>query len=205
MPPPIAPPQVIQMQDLYTRRQQKDSARLRAYDQILKQIMGRIRTHSQLPTHPTDILYEVPYFLMGLPRIDMQDAVAYLAFQLRAGGFDVRFTYPNLLFISWKHYEQQYLMNGCPIFQSMVQTASHVMNKPDPKKPTLLKPSLAGGGAGKKKVQFGMGAKASDGGSRGTEAPPLRPKALEYQPPIEYFKAVEAPRPSVAFSDLSKF
>ncbi len=200
MPPPITPPQVIQMQDLYTRRQQKDSARLRAYDQILKQIMGRIRTHSQLPTHPTDILYEVPYFLMGLPRIDMQDAVAYLAFQLRAGGFDVRFTYPNLLYISWKHYEQQYLMNGCPIFQSMVQTASHTMNKPDPKKPTLLKPILTGGGAGKKKVQFGGAA---------AEAPvaPVapRPQALEYQPPIEFFKAIEAPRPSSAFTDLSKF
>ncbi len=186
MPPP--PPQIIQMQDLYTRRQQKDSARLRAYDQILKQIMGRIRSNSQLPTHPTDILYEVPYFLMGLPRIDMQDAVAYIAFQLRAGGFEVRFTFPNLLYISWKHYEQQYLMQNCPIFQSMVQTASHTMNKPDPKKPTLLKPAIKPA-ADKKKVQF--------------SAP--RPKALEYQPPIEYFKAVEAPRPSTAFTDISKF
>ncbi len=188
------------MQELYTRRQQKDTARLRAYDQLLKQIMSRIRTHSQLPTHPTDILYEVPYFLMGLPRIDMQDAVVYLTFQLRAGGFEVRFTFPNLLYVSWKHYEQQYLMNGCPLFQSMVQTASHVMNKPDPKKPTLLKPSLTGGGAGKKKVQFGADAKAS----AAIPGPP-RPKALEYQPPIEYFKAMEAPRQSTAFSDLSKF
>jgi hypothetical protein len=161
--------------------------------------MGRIRTHSQLPTHPTDILYEVPYFLMGLPRIDMQDAVAYLAFQLRAGGFEVRFTYPNLLYISWKHYEQQYLMNGCPIFQSMVQTASHVMNKPDPKKPTLLKAAPGSGGA-KKKVQFGG---ASAAGPRPPVAP--RPQALEYQPPIEFFKAVEAPRPSASFTDISKF
>jgi hypothetical protein len=201
MPPPVAPPpQVIQMQELYTRRQQKDTARLRAYDQLLKQIMSRIRTHSQLPTHPTDILYEVPYFLMGLPRIDMQDAVVYLTFQLRAGGFEVRFTFPNLLYVSWKHYEQQYLMNGCPLFQSMVQTASHVMNKPDPKKPTLLKPSLAGGGAGKKKVQFGADTKSS---ANAHQLP--RPKALEYQPPIEYFKAMEAPRPSTAFTDISKF
>jgi hypothetical protein len=203
MPPPIAPPQVIQMQDLYARRQQKDTARLRAYDQILKQIMARIRTHSQLPTHPTDILYEVPYFLMGLPRIDMQDAVSYLAFQLRAGGFDVRFTFPNLLYISWKHYEQQYLMNGCPIFQSMVQTASHVMNKPDPKKPTLLKGGGgSGGGGSKKKVQFGSGDLRS---APAIPAAP-RPHALEYQPPIEFFKAVQAPpKPSSSFMDISKF
>ena len=196
----MPPPQVIQMQELYTRRQQKDNARLRAYDQLLKQIMARIRNHSQLPTHPTDILYEVPYFLMGMPRIDMQDAVVYLTFQLRAGGFDVRFTFPNLLYISWKHYEQQYLMSGCPLFQSMVQTASHVMNKPEPKKPTLLKPSLLGGGAGKKRVQFG-------GESKNAAATPAapRPKALEYQPPIEYFKAMEAPRPSTSFTDISKF
>jgi hypothetical protein len=139
---------------------------------------------------------------MGLPRIDMQDAVSYLAFQLRAGGFEVRFTFPNLLYISWKHYEQQYLMNGCPIFQSMVQTASHVMNKPDPKKPTLLKGSGGGGGGGggaKKKVQFGGSAQPSS-----IAAP--RPQALEYQPPIEFFKAVQAPpKPSSSFMDLSKF
>jgi hypothetical protein len=74
------------------------------------------------------------------------------------------------------------------------------MNKPDPKKPTLLKPSLAGGGAGKKKVQFGADSKTG-----GSVAAPPRPKALEYQPPIEYFKAMEAPRQSTAFADLSKF
>jgi hypothetical protein len=204
MPPPVPPPQVIQMQELYTRRQQKDSARLRAYDQLLKQIMGRIRTHSQLPTHPTDILYEVPYFLMGMPRIDMQDAVVYLTFQLRAGGFEVRFTFPNLLYVSWKHYEQQYLMNGCPLFQSMVQTASHVMNKPDPKKPALLKPNLSGGGAGKKKVKFGENSKYSKNMIEEQLTLP-RPKALEYQPPIEYFKAMDNPKQSTAFTDISKF
>jgi hypothetical protein len=184
------PPTIIQMQDLYARRQQKDTARLRAYDQIMKQIMGRIRSNSQLPTHPTDILYEVPYFLMGLPKIDMQDAVTYLAFQLRAGGFEVRFTFPNLLFISWKHYEQQYLMQSCPIFQSMVQSASHTMNKVDPKKPTLLKPMKAI--ADKKKVQF-------------ADKKTVRPIALEYQPPLEYFKAVDAPKPPSSFMDISKF
>ena len=176
------------MQDLYARRQQKDTARLRAYDQLLKQIMNRIRMHSQLPTHPTDILYEVPSFMMGLPCINMQDAVAYLVYQLRAGGFEVKFSYPNLLLISWKHYEEQYLMSSCPIFQSMVQSTSQSLNKVEVKKPTLFKPIKAVGDK-KKKVQFD------------------RPKlaALEYQPPIEFFKAVETPKPSSSFMDISRF
>lgn len=208
----MPPPHILEMQDLYSRRHQKDTARLRSYDQIMKQIMNKVRSHAALPTHPTEILYEVPSFLMGVPKIDMQDAIVYLTYQLRTGGFEVRFTWPNLLYISWKHYEREYLMQSSPIFQSMVQSASHVMNKADPKKPTLLKPARTE----KKKVKFsvGFGAGAGIGSSAGSGAGTggagaggarVIPAALEYQPPLEFFKAIEAPKPSSAFIDITKF
>jgi hypothetical protein len=185
MPPP-AITQLVDMQELYARRQQSDAARLRAYDTILRQIMSRIKIHSQLPTLPTEILYEVPFFIVGIPRLDMKDVVSYLAFQLRAAGFDVRFTFPNLLNISWQHYERQYILQHSPIFKSMVQSASHVMNAPEPKKPTLLKTTPAA--ISKKKVKF------------------EKPKqALEYQPPVEFFKAIDTPKPPSTFTDISKF
>jgi hypothetical protein len=184
------PPGFIQMEELYARRQQSDTARLRAYDSILKQIMNRIKVHSQLPTLPTEILYEVPFFIVGIPRLDMKDVVSYIAYQLRAAGFEVRFTFPNLLNISWKHYERQYILQHSPIFKSMVQSASHIMNAPEPKKPTLLKSSLASGE--KKKVRFDK---------------PKQPQmaALEYQPPVEFFKAIDTPKPPSTFTDISKF
>ena len=50
----------------------------------------------------------------------MEDCIVYLVFQLRQTGFEVRFTYPNLLWISWKHHEADYLTKQNPIIQAMV-------------------------------------------------------------------------------------
>ena len=50
----------------------------------------------------------------------MEDCIVYLVFQLRQNGFEVKFTYPNLLWISWKHHEAEYLTKQNPIIQAMV-------------------------------------------------------------------------------------
>ena len=43
----------------------------------------------------------------------------YLVWQLRQYGFEVRFTWPNVLYISWRHHEGAYLANQNPIVQAM--------------------------------------------------------------------------------------
>jgi hypothetical protein len=50
----------------------------------------------------------------------MEDCVVYLVFQLRNSGFEVRFTWPNLLWISWRHTEGEYLTKQNPIVQAMI-------------------------------------------------------------------------------------
>jgi hypothetical protein len=99
---------VLEPRQLFEKRVQRDKARLRAYDQILKQIQQRIRTIAALVGNPNYLVYTVPPFIIGLPAIDLQDCVVYIVHQLRMSGFEVRFTYPNLLYISWKHYETEY-------------------------------------------------------------------------------------------------
>ncbi len=59
----------------------------------------------------------------------MEDCIVYLVFQLRQSGFEVRFTWPNLLYISWKHHEKDYLMKQNPIIKAMT---------PEPPKPQLM-------------------------------------------------------------------
>jgi hypothetical protein len=59
----------------------------------------------------------------------MEDCIVYLVFQLRKNGFEVRFTWPNLLYISWRHTEGEYLTKQNPIVQAMVPEP--------PPKPTL--------------------------------------------------------------------
>ena len=109
--------------ELYDRRKSKDTSRLKAYNKILEQIYHRIRTLSQLPNSPCYLLYTVPPFILGLPKIDLEDCVIYLIYQLRHAAYEVRYTPPNMLYLSWMHHEQSYLRQQSPIMQSMLESA----------------------------------------------------------------------------------
>ena len=109
--------------ELYDKRKSKDSSRLRAYNKILEQVYNRIRVMSRLPNSQCYLLYTVPPFILGLPKIDLEDCVVYLIYQLRHAKYDVRYTPPNMLYISWMHHEKSYLMEQSPIMQSMLESA----------------------------------------------------------------------------------
>jgi hypothetical protein len=109
--------------ELYEKRRVKDAGRLRAYNKILEAIYHRIRTISRLPQGPTSLLYTIPGFIFGIPRLDHEDVSVYLVFQLRHAGFLVRFSPPNLLAIDWSHHEKEYLTQQSPIMSAMMDSA----------------------------------------------------------------------------------
>jgi len=111
----------LEPKDLYDRRRRRDHARLRSYNILLQQIYHRVYSSSQLPVSSCSVLYTVPPFIIGLPKLDMEDCIVYIVFQLRQAGFEVKFTWPNILFISWKHHEGAYLTNQNPIVQAMLR------------------------------------------------------------------------------------
>lgn len=114
---------ILRPEDLYTHRKSRDTSRLRVYNQILEQIYHRIQTVSRLPTGSvSQILYSIPDFIFGLPRIDLEDCVVYIVYQLRTSGYEVKYTYPNLLNINWSHHERNYLLEQSPILQAMVDS-----------------------------------------------------------------------------------
>jgi hypothetical protein len=100
----------LEPKDLFDKRARRDYSRLRAYNQLLTQIYNRIYTTSQLSGSTASITYTVPPFILGLPKLDMEDCIVYLVFQLRQACFEVRFTWPNMLWISWAHHEKDYLI-----------------------------------------------------------------------------------------------
>jgi hypothetical protein len=170
----------LEPRQLFERRVARDKARLRAYDQILKQIQTRIKTTAELPGNPNYLVYTVPPFILGLPAIDLQDCIVYIVHQLRTSGFAVRFTYPNLLYISWQHYEQEYMREQNPITQAM-------------KPPAPVNSSKKGAG-GKR----GAGTSASnvtfapDLGRIGG-APAAARSAADYQPPESFLEGIQRP------------
>jgi hypothetical protein len=197
----------LQPKDLYDRRARRDYARLKAYNTLLEQIYNRVYTTSQLSGNTSSVLYTVPPFILGLPKLDMEDCIVYLVWQLRQAGFEVRFTWPNFLLISWRHTEGDYLAHKNPIVQAM-------MPEPPPK-PTVTKLGQpTGGGAsgtgGKKKaaptpvppssakptVAFNEAVELITGsqfGSQPLQAPPR--SAAEYQPPQSFVQNLERPGP----------
>ncbi len=116
---PDQPPR-LNPKDLFERRVKRDYARLRAYNQLLNTIHQRIYTTSQMSGNANFITYTVPPFIFGLPKLDLQDCIVYLVWMLRQSGYEVRYTYPNLLYISWRHHEKNYLMTQNPIVQAMI-------------------------------------------------------------------------------------
>lgn len=128
----------------------------------------------------------------------MEDCIVYLVWQLRQAGFEVRFTWPNMLFISWKHTEGDYLSKQNPIIQAML---------PEPPPPP---PRGAGGGGGKKKTQQAIPPSNIPAAARPTvsfsnqdidmliggsassdRAQPRR--AAEYEPPASFIQSLERP------------
>ena len=176
--------------DLFEKRKQRDGAKLKSYNKILEQIYTRVRTSSREGADPW-ILYTCPPFIIGLPRIDLEDLVVYLVYMLRVQGYEVRYTYPNLLYISWKHHESDYILKGSPIMQSMLATQS-----------TKPKQELRGQSQARVRfaetvhsspAQFGSAPQAQRPQTVG-RAPPR--SVNEYQPPNSFLDSLEKGAPA---------
>jgi hypothetical protein len=211
----------LRVSELYTKRQSRDEARLRAYNKILEQIHHRIRVMSKLPGNACYLMYTIPPFILGLPKIDMEDCVVYIIYQLRNEGFETRYSYPNLIYISWRHHEKNYILEQSPILQAMITTAEQA--KIDAAKadkagkqlqglfggPKVGRPPKASGeargGAGAsgpspKKVSFGGAAtmpapSARQLGSAAAAGPSVgrNPTAADYTPPASFINTIEKP------------
>ena len=173
----------LEPRNLFEKRVARDKARLRAYNQVLSQIHTRIHMTAELAGNPNYVIYTVPPFILGLPALDLQDCIVYLVHQLRTSGFMVRFTYPNLLYISWAHYEQEYMREQNPITQAM---------KPPPPPASTSKKGKEGkrGGAGANTDRVTFAADLSRIGGAG-QAPPK--STTEYEPPNSFLDSVTRP------------
>jgi hypothetical protein len=171
---------------LFDVRIKQDKARQTAYNKILEQALQKIAHCATAPNQPTFVYYNVPPFVLGLPGLDLKDCVVYVVYQLRQQGYEVRYTYPNLLWISWAHHERQYLMERNPIVQSM------------------LPPKMAGP---EKRKGASMVSLQQAATSTPNAAQLLR--ASDYTPPSGFVETMERPSPyvkpkqNVRFSEAS--
>jgi len=191
--------------ELYDKRKSKDASRLRAYNKILEQIYNRIRVISKLPNSQCYLLYTVPPFILGLPKIDLEDCVIYLIYQLRHAGYEVRYTPPNMMYISWLHHEKSYLVEQSPIMQAMLESAEKTQAEMERKEKEASR--LIQGRKSQKKVRMHTPGEFQQNNMMGVRssaistilnrpnpaAGPPPPSAADYVPPSAFLQNVTQP------------
>ena len=98
----------ISLDDLYHRTQEVADLRVRVYKKILNRAHKKIKYTSRQRNTEHFCFFVVPEFLVGTPRYDSAACIAYVMDKLTQNGFIVKYTHPNLLFISWQHYIPKY-------------------------------------------------------------------------------------------------
>jgi hypothetical protein len=101
----------LNLDELYNKKQQQDLNVLNNYNKILQRIHNKIKYVSKNIVNDNCCWYLMPEMVIGVPKYDYKDCTAYIIDKLRTNGFVVRYTHPNLLFISWRHWVPTYVRN----------------------------------------------------------------------------------------------
>ena len=91
----------LNMDELYDIKQKSDLTKLNVYNKLLNRIHTRIKTISRKKTKEQHCWYVMPEILVGAPKFDQANCLAYIIEKLKDNGFVIRYIHPNLLFISW--------------------------------------------------------------------------------------------------------
>lgn len=99
----------INLDELYEKKQQQDLNTLEVYNKVLNRIHSKIKHTSRLHSKEQYCWYVIPEVIIGIPKYDHGACVAYIIDKLSDNGFTIKYTHPNLLFISWKHWVPSYV------------------------------------------------------------------------------------------------
>lgn len=99
----------LNIDDLYERKKQHDLNTLSIYNKILNRVRNKIKTVSRHQVKEQFCWYVIPEMIIGVPKYDHGGCTAYIIDRLNNDGFLVRYTHPNLLFISWQQWVPSYV------------------------------------------------------------------------------------------------
>ncbi len=99
----------VDMDELYEQKRQSDVLKLNTYKMVLSRIHTRIKVTSRQKNNEQCCWFVVPEVILGAPSYNIQACIIYITNELKDNGFMVKYTHPNLIFISWKHYIPGYV------------------------------------------------------------------------------------------------
>ena len=98
----------LNLDELYERTRETSQTKIKTYQKILARIHTRIKAISRQRNNNKFCMFVIPEFILGIPRYDIAECTNYVIEKLTDNGFQLKYTYPNLLFISWQHYIPKY-------------------------------------------------------------------------------------------------
>lgn len=101
----------INIDELYEKNQLRDLKQTTIFNKILNRIHKRITFTSKNKVNDKHIWFAVPEYIFGESCYNKGDCIGYLVVKLEDNGFNVRFIYPNTLFVSWKNWVPSYIRN----------------------------------------------------------------------------------------------
>lgn len=100
----------INLDDLFETKREFDENKLSLYNKILNRIHNKIKIVSkQTRGKEQFIWYLIPEMMIGISRYNVEECTGYILRKLRENDFVVRYTHPNLIFISWNHWIPGYV------------------------------------------------------------------------------------------------
>lgn len=101
----------INIDELYEKKRQHDLNKLQLFKKILNRVHVRIKTTARQNINEKFCWFVVPEVIIGIPKYDQANCIAYILDSLQSNGFEVRYIHPNTLFISWNHWVPTYVRN----------------------------------------------------------------------------------------------
>ena len=98
----------INIDELYDYKKASDLNKLALFQKILNRVHVRIKTTSKQKREQF-CWYFVPEIIIGVPKYDQAECIAYIMDKLQQNGFLVRYFDPNTLLISWNHWVPSYV------------------------------------------------------------------------------------------------
>lgn len=100
----------INLDDLFEKKREISENKLQLYNKILNRIHEKIKLTSRIQQGKEQFCwYLIPEMMIGISRYDVGECTDYILRKLRENDFVVRYTHPNLVFISWAHWIPGYV------------------------------------------------------------------------------------------------
>ena len=99
----------INLDELYDKKKEKDLQKLQIFNRILNRIHEKNKMTSRQKMNNSFCWYVIPELMLGYVNYDRTMCISYVLAKLEENDFQVRYTHPNLIFISWGHYIPTYV------------------------------------------------------------------------------------------------